>query len=131
MSRKKGKSQFAPRTKAEWVSLVVAILLLGAVVATVVALWMKPSHNPVRFRLDRGAVRNEAGLFYMSITVINEGDATGAQVTVEGKLTASAGEEISSTTFDFIPARSRSEGTLIFSADPTSAALRVVSFQQP
>jgi uncharacterized protein (TIGR02588 family) len=131
MSRKKGKSQIAPRTKAEWVSLVIAVLLLAAVIGLVVALWMSPARNPARFRVDRGAIRSEAGLYYLQITVINEGDATGAQVSVEGKLTSATGDETSSTTFDFIPARSRAEGTLIFSRDPAAAEVRVASFQQP
>jgi uncharacterized protein (TIGR02588 family) len=131
MTKKKGKSSVAPRTKAEWVSLAISTLLLAAVIGAVTALWISQSKEPARFRVDRGAARNEAGQYYLPITVTNEGDATGAQVTVEGKLTAGGGEETSATTFDFIPARSRAEGVLVFNHDPASAEVRVVSYQQP
>jgi uncharacterized protein (TIGR02588 family) len=131
MSTKKQKGKLAPRTKAEWVSLAISIFLLAAVVAIVVYLWLSSSNDPARFQVERGAVRNEAGQFYLPITITNEGDETGAQVTVEGRLIAGSREEISTTMFDFIPGRSRAEGVLIFSSDPAAASLRVVSYQQP
>jgi uncharacterized protein (TIGR02588 family) len=115
---KKQKSKLVPRTTAEWVSLAISLLLLSAVVAP-------------RFQVERGRARNEAGQFYLDITVTNEGDATGAQVAVEGKLGAGDAEEISMTTFDFIPGRSRVGGVLIFSGDPAEASVRVISYQQP
>lgn len=121
----------APRTKAEWVSLIISLLLLAGVVGTVIALWLRPVQNPPRFRLERGAVRTEAEHYYLPITVINEGDATGAQVTVEGTLQGATGEETAATTFDFVPARSRVAGVLVFTSDPAAAAVRVVSYQQP
>ncbi|MGH9838486.1 MAG: hypothetical protein ACREEM_06865 [Blastocatellia bacterium] len=131
MSRKKLAGGVAPRTKAEWVSLLISLLLLAGVVGTVVALWLNPSGNPARFRVDCGAIRNEADRYYLPITVANEGDATAAQVTVEGRLRGDGGEEIAATTFDFIPARSRARGVLIFKGDPATAEILVVSYQQP
>jgi uncharacterized protein (TIGR02588 family) len=131
MTGKKSKTSVAPRTKAEWVSLIISILLLAGVVGVVIALWLSPSKEPARFRIDRRAIRNEVGHYYLPITVTNEGDATGAQVTVEGRLEGAGNEQTSATTFDFIPAHSSVEGVLIFDTEPTSAELRVVSYQQP
>jgi uncharacterized protein (TIGR02588 family) len=131
MTGKKSQTSVAPRTKAEWVSLMISIVLLVGVVAVVIALWLSPSNEPARFRIDRKAIRNEAGHYYLPITVTNEGDATGAQVTVEGRLKGSGTEQASATTFDFIPAHSSVEGVLIFDTEPTSAELRIVSYQQP
>lgn len=131
MTREKGKTSGTPRTKAEWVSMFISIVLLAGVVGVVIALWLSPSNEPARFRIDRRATRNEAGHYYLPITVINEGDATGAQVTVEGRLRGSGHEQTSATTFDFIPAHSSVEGVLIFDTEPTSAELRVVGYQQP
>ena len=131
MTGKKGKTKVTPRTKAEWVSLIISIAVLAGVVGVVIALWLSPSNEPARFRIDRKAIRNEADLYYLPITVTNEGDATGAQVTVEGRLGASGDEQTSATTFDFIPAHSSVEGVLIFNTEPTSAELRIVSYQQP
>ncbi|MEK6301644.1 MAG: hypothetical protein AABO41_13115 [Acidobacteriota bacterium] len=131
MTRKKGKTSVTPRTTAEWVSMIISIVLLAGVVGVVIVLWLSPSNEPARFRIDRKAIRNEASKYYLPITVTNEGDATGAQVTVEGRLGGSADEQISATIFDFIPAHSSVEGVLIFDTEPTSAELRVVSYQQP
>ena len=131
MSKKKGKTGITPRTKAEWVSLIISIALLAGVVAVVIALWAGSSQAPARFRIDRGTIRNEAGRYYLPISTTNEGDMTGAQVTVEGKIGSGSIEETSTTTFDFIPGHSTSEAVLIFSNEPTSAEMRVVSYQQP
>jgi uncharacterized protein (TIGR02588 family) len=131
MTGKKGTTSVAPRTKAEWVSLIISIVLLAGVVAMVFALWLSPSKKPARFRIDRGSVRNESGHYYLPITVINEGDATGAQVTVEGRIRESGNEQPSATTFDFIPAHSSVNGVLIFDTEPSAAELRVISYQQP
>jgi uncharacterized protein (TIGR02588 family) len=131
MSTKKQKSKLAPRTNAEWVSLAISLLLLAAVVSLVIYLWLSSSNDPARFQVGRGMIRNEGGQFYLPIIVKNEGDKTGAQVTVEGRLTAGSEEETTTTTFDFIPGRSRVEGVLIFSRDPADARLRVMSYQDP
>lgn len=111
--------------------MIISIVLLAGVVGVVIALWSSPSKEPARFRIDRRAIRNEVGHYYLPITVTNEGGATGAQVTVEGRLRGSGNEQASATTFDFIPAHSSVEGVLIFDTEPTSAELRVVSYQQP
>lgn len=131
MTGKKSRSGVAPRTTAEWVSLALSTLLLACVAGTVIFLWLNPSNKPARFRVERGAIRQEESHYYLPVKVKNEGDATGAQVTVEGKLKGAGGEETASTTFDFIPARSSAEGILVFNADPTQAEVSVTSFQQP
>lgn len=131
MTKKKVSGVNTPRAGAEWVSLIISILLLAGIVATVLALWLNSSDTQARFRVERGAARNEAGHYYLPIKVTNEGDTTGAQVTVEGKLKVNDKEESASTTFDFIPARSSAEGILIFITDPVSAEVRVVSYQRP
>lgn len=131
MTKKKNATSNTPRTSAEWVSLIVSILLLAGVVGIVLALWLNSSDAPARFRVERGTPRNEAGQFYLPIKVTNEGDTTGAQVMVEGKLKVNEKEETAATTFDFIPARSTAEGILIFASEPGSAEVRVISYQEP
>lgn len=131
MSKKRKSSKIAPRTTAEWVSLVISLLLLGVVVGVIIKLWVSETREPARFKIEAGAARNDAGQYYLPFTLTNEGDQTAAEVTVEGRIAAAGGEEISSTTFDFIPGHARQEGVLIFSSDPATAQLRVASFQRP
>ena len=118
------------RNRAEWVSLSISFTLLSALVATVVSLWLHPSLKPAEFTVERGSVRTAKDHYYLPITIKNEGDATAAQVTIEGSLDA-ASDEIATTTFDFVPARSDAEGVLIFSQEPSGATIRVVSYQEP
>ena len=119
------------RNRAEWVSLGISLALLAGVVATVVSVWLNPSLKPAEFTVERGQVRAANGYYYLPVTIKNEGDATAAEVTVEGSLDAAPDDEIATTTFDFVPARSDAEGVLIFSQEPTGATVRVVSYQEP
>jgi uncharacterized protein (TIGR02588 family) len=131
LSKKRKRSKITPRTTAEWASLGISLFLLAVVVAIVVKLWASETDEPPIFRVETGAARNEAGLVYLPFILTNDGDRTAAEVTVEGKIVAGGKEEISSTTFDFIPGHARQEGVLVFSADPASAEVRVTSYQQP
>lgn len=119
------------RNRAEWFSLGISLTLLSAVVATVASLWLKPSLKPAEFTVEPGEVRPAQDHYYLPITIKNEGDATAAEVTVEGTLDTTSPEEVANTTFDFIPARSEAEGFLIFSEEPSAASVRVISYQKP
>lgn len=131
MSKKRKGGKAAPRTRAEWVSLVISLLLLAVVVGIVIKLWVSETQEPARFKIEVGAARNDVGQYHLPFTLTNEGDQTAAEVTVEGKIEGAGNEETSSTTFDFIPGHARQEGVLIFSGDPAAAQLRVASFQRP
>jgi len=131
LSKKSKRSKVTPRTTAEWVSLIISLLLLACVVGIVVKLWVSETAKPARFKIETGAARNEAGQFYLEFTLTNEGDQTAAEVTVEGRIGDAGNEETSSTTFDFIPGHARHQGVLVFSVEPANAQLRVASYQQP
>ncbi|PZU96263.1 MAG: hypothetical protein DCF32_21840 [Leptolyngbya sp.] len=124
-------SEKPTRNRAEWFSLGISLTLLSAVVATVASLWLKPSLKPAEFTVKPGEVRPANDHYYLPITITNEGDATAAEVTVEGTLETTSPEEVAATTFDFIPARSQAEGVLIFSEEPSTASVRVISYQKP
>lgn len=124
-------SEHPIRNPAEWFSLGISLTLLSAVVATVASLWLNPSLKPAAFTVEPGKVRAAHDHYYLPVTIKNEGDATAAEVTVEGTLTTTSPEEVATTTFDFVPARSDAEGVLIFSQDPSAATVRVISYQEP
>lgn len=119
------------RTPVEWITLGVAFLLLATVVGIVVWLLFTGSSEPARFTIERGATRIEEQLFYLPITVTNDGDETASQVQLAGTLVVNDQEETADTTFDFVPGHSQAEAVLIFSADPGAADVRVVSYQIP
>ena len=86
MSKKRKRSKIAPRTNAEWVSLVISLFLLAVVVGIVIKLWVSETQEtcPVQNRDRRGAQRS--GAVYLPFTLTNEGDQTAAEVTVEGRI---------------------------------------------
>lgn len=119
------------RNQAEWISLSISLTLLAGVVGTVISLWLHPSLKPAEFTVKRGQVRTSNNQYYLPVTIKNEGDATATQVTVEGTLETANTQETATTTFDFVPARSDAESVLIFNQEPTTASVRVVSYQEP
>ncbi|MGG6296981.1 hypothetical protein ACQ4M4_21505 [Leptolyngbya sp. AN02str] len=125
------RSKHPIRNQAEWVSLGVSTLLLTGVIAAVTSLWLQPSLKPPTFSIEQGEIREEAGTYYVPITITNQGDGTAAEVTVEGSVGSGNQEEIANTTFDFVPAQSDVEGVLMFNQDPSDADIRVVSYQKP
>ena len=119
------------RTRAEWISLIVSIGLLLIVIGLIIWVWLKEGGTPATFRIERGAVEQVDDQYYLSVTIHNEGDTTASEVTLEGSLEVDGDEENPTTTFDFVPGHSDREATLIFSADPSAAELRVISYQDP
>ena len=130
MSEDQSQNKVAPRTTAEWVSLVVALLLLAGVVGIIISLWLNASDNQIQFEIELQPIYEQEGQFYLPITITNSSDKAAQLVTVEGKLTVED-EEMSTTTFDFIPPRSKVQGVLIFNNNPEETQVRVISFQQP
>jgi uncharacterized protein (TIGR02588 family) len=132
MSTRTTSDSIEPRTAAEWVSLVVSLVLLAGVLGAVVMLWLQSGAVAPRLTVEQGQIRRVDNQFYLPIRVVrNDGDTTAAEVVVDGVVTAEGAQETSSTTFAFIPGHATVEGTLIFRSDPSHASLRVVSYQQP
>jgi uncharacterized protein (TIGR02588 family) len=119
------------RTPAEWVSLSASLLLLAGVVGVIVWLWVLEPTGPPQFKVERGAVRSEAGFFHLPVTVTNIGGSAAGQVRVEGRLSTGGQEERPVTTIDFLPVRAREHVVLTFRGDPSGAMVEVVSFQLP
>ena len=131
MSGRKGGAAASPRTFAEWVSLGVSLLLLACVVGVILWLWASEPDGPPRFAVERGAARQEAGLFHLPVAVTNVGGLAAGQVRVEGRLGGTGQEERPATTIEFLPVRAREELVLVFRGDPSGASVEVVSYQLP
>jgi uncharacterized protein (TIGR02588 family) len=120
-----------PRSTAEWLSLIISLLILLGIIGLVLAMWANSASAPAQFTLEPGDVRQANGLYYLPVTIANTGDETAAQVMLEGIVTAGEDEEEATTTIDFLPGHAQAEAVLIFSHDPSDAELRVVSYQKP
>ena len=131
MSGRKRGATASPRTFAEWVSLSVSLLLLAGIVGVIVWLWAAEPKGQPRFTIERGAARQEGGLFHVPVAVTNAGGEAVAQVRVEGRQAEGLREERPATTINFLPVRAREEVVLIFRSDPSEASVEVVSYQRP
>jgi len=126
----KERQQDDPVPLLEWIAAA-----LGAVTAIVfLAMIAMSLDDEARDELpelsvEAGRRTIAAGHFSLLVTVRNAGNRSAKQVTVEGK----SGEETSSLTLDYVPARSAAEGVLLFKADPrdTDVELRLNGYQLP
>ena len=131
MSKTAKKTSAAPTSTAEWISLAVSLIVLLVFVGAIIWLWIHEPTGPAQFKVQRGVVRSETGLFHLPVTVTNTGGLAAGQVRVEGKISNEAQQEITATTIDFLPVRAQKEVVLIFRNEPSGAFVEVVSYQQP
>ena len=131
MSNAKKKESAAPKSTAEWISLSVALIIVFGFVAAIVWLWINRPMGPPQFKVERGMVRNESGLYHLPVTVTNTGGLAVGQVRLEGKLNNEGQEEITVTTIDFLPVQAQEQVVLVFRGEPTAAVVQVVSYRQP
>lgn len=131
MSRAGKKASAAPESTAEWISLSVSLIVVTGFVAAILWLWIRQPTGPAQFKVERGVVRNDTGLFHLPVTVTNTGGSAVGQVRVEGKLNNEGRDEITVTTIDFLPVQAREEIVLVFRAEPSAAVVQVVSYRRP
>ena len=126
-----GNKGSAPKSTAEWIALSVSLIILFGFLAAILWLWIRQPTGPPQFKIERGMVRTETGLFYLPVTVTNTGGLAVGQVRVEGKLNNEGREEVTVTTIDFLPVRAQEEVVLVFRAEPSAAIVQVFSYRRP
>ena len=125
------KGSAAPKSTAEWISLSVALTILFGFVAAILWLWIKRPTGPPQFKVERGVIRNETGLYHLPVTVTNIGGLGVAQVRVEGTLNNAGQKEITVTTINFLAVQAQEEVVLVFRGEPSAAVVQVVSYHRP
>jgi uncharacterized protein (TIGR02588 family) len=109
-------------TIAAVVGAVLALTTLGVIV------WdgVTGSDAPATIALEAIGTHAHDGGYVLEIVATNNGDRTATGIVVEGELRE--GEEVaatSTTTFDFLPARSEHRGALFFPIDPEAYEIRL------
>ncbi len=131
MSNAGKKGSPAPKSTAEWISISASVVILVGFLGTIVWLWVHQPTGPPQFKVERGVVRNHAGVFHLPVTVTNIGGLAVGQVRVEAKLNHSGREEVTVTTIDFLPVRAQEEVVMVFESEPSAAVVQVVSYRLP
>lgn len=120
------------RISTEWVTFIIASLLIAILIGLVLLSWSKDKQPPV-LSVSESEVRAAAGQFYVPFTVENTGGETVESVQVIGELRLGADVETGEQQIDFLSGGEAEEGAFIFSRDPRQGdlRLRVASYRLP
>lgn len=113
-----------PTKPAEWVTFGIAAALVLAVLGAILSQVAAPS-TPPSPRVEVGTVEERDGQFVVPVAVVNEGDATAANVQVTATLTTDDGESTADQTVDFLAGGEEQELEFVFEDDPVGGELVV------
>ena len=131
--RSSAQRSSAQRTTAEWVTFAISCAVL-LVVAGLVVLDMAGSNDPpAPTATQAGPVRTSGNHFFVPVEVVNDGDATAANVQVTAELVIGTQSYSGDQTIDFLGGGERAELAFSFDEDPAQGELgiRVSSYAVP
>lgn len=115
------------RSPAEWITLGFGIVVIAVLVALVTYLHAVGGSNPpviVATPLEM-EMRQDADLYYLPVSVRNDGNRTAEDVVILGELNHAGATETGEFTLDVLAGGETRRGTLVFSGDPATGALTV------
>lgn len=123
------------RSPAEWITFILASLILAMIVGLVGYTWYNEDNQPPVIAVSsKDKIREINGQFYVLFEVINQGGETAesVQVTAELKINnkvAETGEQY----IDFLSSGEQEEGAFVFTQNPNQGELiiRVASYKLP
>ena len=123
----------AQRTTAEWVTFAISCAVLLVVVGLVVLDMVGSNDPPAPTASLAGPVRTSGNHFFVPVEVVNDGDATAANVQVTAELVIGAQSYSGDQTIDFLGGGERTELAFSFDEDPAQGELsiRVSSYAVP
>ena len=126
-------SNAAKRTTAEWVTFAISCAVLLVVVGLVVLEMAAPNDPPAPTATQAGPVRASDNHFFVPVEVVNDGDATAANVQVTAELVIGTQSYSGDQTIDFLGGGERAELAFSFDQDPAQGELdiRVSSYAVP
>ena len=121
------------RTTAEWVTFAISCAVLLVVVGLVVLDMAGSNDPPAPTATQAGPVRTAGNHFFVPVEVVNDGDATAANVQVTAELVIGGQSYSGDQTIDFLGGGQRAELAFSFDTDPAQGELgiRVSSYAVP
>lgn len=108
----------------EWVVAGVSALLVVAVIATLLYQQVGTPDTPPQVAVAPERIVDVEGGYLVEFVARNQGNATAADVEIEGRLESGDGRvETSTVTLDFVPANAIRRGGLYFEGDPRAGRL--------
>jgi uncharacterized protein (TIGR02588 family) len=114
----------AGRSPAEWVTFVVALVVIGIVVA-LVAVEIPRSKAPPAPVAEPGTIEARGDRFVVPVVVENRGGRTATDVQVRATLTVDGEEHEGDQLVDFLSGGESEELEFVFEDDPTEGVLEV------
>ena len=126
-NRKQGETRAGAATsKWEWVAGAVGLVLVLAAVGFIAytALTTEPSVPVVT--IEHVSTERTPGGYVVEFRARNSGPSTAASLTISGRLYDGSTEvESNEVTLDYLPARGKRQGGLIFQSDPAGYELKL------
>lgn len=124
-----------PRNLAEWVTFIIASLILGTIAGLVIYSWATKQERPPAFEINQSKdVRESQGQFYIPFEISNTGGETVESVQIVAELRVNGQvEESGDQQIDFLSEGEKEEGAFVFRQDPRKGELtvRVASYKLP
>ena len=117
-----------PIPTPEWVVAAFGLLLTLALLGFLLRSALDGPHRPPDISVVVDSVVHQGEGWLAFVTAANAGDATAADVTLEGAI--DGGSQRSSVMLDYLPPHSSRSAVLLFSSDPTGRlAVRATGFR--
>ena len=115
------------RSPAEWVTLVVSLVILVGTFAMIAYLYVAEDQGPIDLRTEAHLedVRENEEAFYLPVTVRNAGNLTAQNVQIEATLEFDGEMETSDFSILSLPGRGSETGIVAFAHDPRDGELTV------
>nr|WP_225886988.1 TIGR02588 family protein [Nodosilinea nodulosa] len=127
--------RFAQRSAAEWLTFVVASVILLVLVGLILFDWQTNQNRPPAFAVAVSeAVRVTDGRYYVPFAITNTGGRIARMVQVTAELhSAGADDETGEQQIDFLSGHETKAGSFVFTHDPQGGDLvvRVASYRLP
>jgi uncharacterized protein (TIGR02588 family) len=127
--------RFTQRSAAEWVTFIVASLILLGLVGLILFDWQTNQNRPPAFSVAVSeAVRVTDGRYYVPFAITNTGGRIARMVQVTAELDiVGEDEETGEQQIDFLSGHETKAGSFVFSHDPQEGDLvvRVASYRLP
>lgn len=119
--------------RVEWSIGIASGMLVAAMLAYLVVLGLSRDGGSPSLAVEIEDVRQVGTHTHLFFVLRNEGDRTGAQVSVRATLAAGEDEEVREITFDYVPPRSQRRGAFIYEEPVTAGRVRlsVLGYREP
>ena len=115
-----------PPSLLEWIFAGIGLLVVACAVGFLVYRGATKGETPPAVRVEIESVTQTGETYLVSFRVLNTGETTAADLTIEGELkNGEKPEETSDVTMTYVPAQSVRRGGLIFTKNPHEFQLKV------